>query len=172
MTGQTLPAVNAADPDQFAAWFADVCEDSPWVAERAAARRPFVSVAAMAEAFAAVLAEAPVEAQLAVVRAHPDLAGKLARAGAVAEHSRSEQHGAGLNRLTNAEFDRFETLNRRYRDRFGFPFIFAVKGADKAAILDAFERRLPNDENAEREEAIRQVGRIMRFRLEGLVTAS
>ena len=169
MTGLTLPAVHACDADQFVARFADICEDTPWVAERASRRRPFGSLDAMAAAFAAVLVEAKTEEQLAVLRAHPDLAGKLARAGSVAEHSRSEQRGAGLDRLTDAEFEQFETLNRQYRDRFGFPFIFAVKGAGKAEILQAFERRLPNTADEELAQAVEQVCRIMRFRLAGQV---
>ncbi len=169
MTALMIGAVNAADDNQFAAWFAEVCEDSAWVAVRAAAQRPFASVDAMAGAFAAVLNAAAPEDQLAVLRAHPDLAGKLARAGDVATHSRSEQKGAGLDRLSDAEFERFDTLNRQYQDRFGFPFIFAVKGADKAQILDAFERRLRHSAEQELAEAIRQVGRIMRFRVEALV---
>ena len=171
MTAPTLDAVNTADAGLFAAWFAGICEDSPWVAVRAARRRPFASVADLADAFAAVLAEASATEQRAVLQAHPDLAGKLARAGAVAAQSRSEQRGAGLDQLTDAEFERFDGLNREYRDRFGFPFIFAVKGAGKAEILEAFERRLPNAVDVERAEAIRQVGRIMRFRLMEAVSA-
>ena len=165
MTALTLDAVNAADAGRFTAWFADICEDSRWVAERAAHRRPFASVADLADTFGAVLVEASTAEQLAVLQAHPDLAGKLARAGAVAAQSRAEQRGAGLDQLTDAEFDRFDTLNRQYRDRFGFPFILAVKGAGKAEILQAFERRLPNAAEVERAEAIRQVCRIMGFRL-------
>ena len=165
MTAPTLDAANTADAGRFTAWFADICEDSPWVAARAAQRRPFASVADLAAAFAAVLTEASTAEQLAVLQAHPDLAGKLARAGAVAAQSRSEQRRAGLDQLTDSEFERFDGLNRQYRERFGFPFIFAVKGAGKAEILEAFERRLPNAADVERAEAIRQVGRIMRFRL-------
>ena len=118
---------------------------------------------------AAAVAAAPRETRLALIRAHPDLAGKAARAGAMAEDSKREQAGAGLDSLTDAEFARVTDLNTGYRDRFGFPFIFAVKGATKTMILDAFAARLPNDAETEFETALAQIARIFRFRLEDRV---
>lgn len=166
-----IAAVNALALDAFLARFGDVAEHSPWVAEAASAARPYASREAMIEAFAAAVAAAPVEARLALIRAHPDLAGRAARAGAVAEDSRREQAGAGLDTLTQAEYARFTDLNDRYRAKFGFPFIFAVKGATKTMILDAFEARLPNDAETEFATALALVCRIFRFRLEDRVSS-
>ena len=123
------------------------------------------------EAFAASVRAASRAAQLALLRAHPDLAGRAAVAGDIARESRREQAGAGLDRLTEAEFARFQDLNARYRERFGFPFIFAVKGATKDAILAAFEARIDNDAETERKTALANVERILRFRIEDRVAA-
>ena len=161
-----IATVNALSPADFVARFGDVAEHSPWVAEAAAGLRPFASREAMIEAFADVVGRASHDARLALIRAHPDLAGKAARAGAVAEDSRREQAGVGLDGLTEAEYARFTELNDAYRARFGFPFIFAVKGATKTMILDAFVARLPNDAETEFETALAQIHRIFRFRLE------
>lgn len=161
--------VDALTPADFVARFGDVAEHSPWVAEGAALRRPFGTREAMIAAFAAAVAEAPRDERLALIRAHPDLAGKAARAGAIAAESRAEQAGVGLDTLTDVEFGRFTDLNRRYLDKFGFPFIFAVKGATKAMILEAFETRLPNAPEVEFETALAQIARIFRFRLEDRV---
>ncbi len=103
--------------------------------------------------------------------AHPDLAGRAALAGDLTEDSSREQKGAGLDTLSEEEFARFTALNTRYREQFGFPFILAVKGADKHDILAAFERRLGNSEQVERETALAQVSRIFRFRIEDRVQA-
>lgn len=153
----------------FAAAFGEVAEHSPWVAERAAGRRPFASREAMIEAFAAVLAAASADEKLALVRAHPDLAGKAAVAGTLTDDSRREQAGAGLASLSPEEFARFTRLNAAYRERFGFPFVFAVKGAGKDQILAAFEERLGNDRERELSTALAHVARIVRFRIEARI---
>ena len=167
----SIAAVNALDEAAFAVCFGDVAEHSPWVAAAAAAARPFADRAALIAAFAGAVRAAPAAAQLALLRAHPDLADRAAVAdgAAVAEESRREQAGAGLDRLTAGEFQRFADLNARYRKRFGFPFIFAVKGAAKEAILAAFEERLHHSPSAERALALANVERILRFRLEDRV---
>ena len=167
----TIDAVNAFDAAAFTAHFGDVAEDSPWVAEVAFGARPFAGREVLVEAFDAAVRAASREAQLALLRAHPDLASRAAVAGDVAEESRREQAGAGLDRLTEAEFARFHDLNARYRERFGFPFIFAVKGATKDAILAAFEARIHNDAETERATALANVERILRFRIEDRVAA-
>ena len=164
-----IGAVNALDAEAFAARFGDVAEGSPWVAETAFAARPFADREALVGAFAAAVRAALWEAQFALLRAHPDLAGRAAVVGDVAEESRREQAGAGLDRLTAAEFTRFHDLNARYRERFGFPFIFAVKGATKDAILAAFEARIGNDAETEHATALANVERIFRFRIEDRV---
>ena len=162
---QSIETVNALDAGAFVARFGDVAEDSPWIAEAAFAARPFADREDLIAAFAGAVHDAPREAQLALLRAHPDLAGRAA----VAEESQREQAGAGLDRLTPAEFARFGDLNTRYRGRFGFPFIFAVKGATKDAILAAFEARIGNGAETERAAALAHVERILRFRIEDRV---
>ena len=154
---------------EFTARFGDVAEHSPWVAERAAGARPFADREAVAQAFSAALRGAARDEQLAVLRAHPDLAGRAAVMGELAEESRKEQAGAGLDRLTPEEFERFTALNAAYKERFGIPFIFAVKGATAAMILAAFEERLVNAQEVEVENALDNVCRIMRFRIEDRV---
>ncbi len=165
----TLATVNALGPADFVALFGDVAEHSPWVAEAAAAVRPYADRDAMISAFVTAISAASLDAQLALIRAHPDLAGRAARAGTMADESKKEQAGAGLDTLTEVEFERFTRLNDTWRAKFGFPFILAVKGATKATILDAFEARLPNEPAVETAEAIRQIARIVRFRLEDRV---
>ena len=161
----SIDAVNAFDAGEFTARFGDVAERSPWVAEAAFAIRPFADREALVAAFIGAARAASPETQLALLRAHPDLADHAA-AGAIAEQSQREQAGAGLDRLAPAEFTRFGDLNARYRERFGFPFIFAVKGASKDMILAAFEARMGNDAETERATALANVERIFRFRIE------
>lgn len=167
----SVAEVDALELGAFVDRFGDVAEHSPWVAEAAAGARPFGTREAMIGAFATAVAHAPSEAQLALIRAHPDLAGRAALAGAVAEDSRKEQAGAGLDRLTAEEFARFQNLNQRYRDRFGFPFILAVKGATKDLILKSFAERVLNDPEAEFARALAEIARIFRFRIEDRVAA-
>ncbi|MEM1045074.1 MAG: 2-oxo-4-hydroxy-4-carboxy-5-ureidoimidazoline decarboxylase [Pseudomonadota bacterium] len=162
----TLQAVNAMTVAEFVAVFGNIAEHAPWVADRAAADRPFASRDAMVGSFRSAIDNADRSAQHALLCAHPDLAGKAAIAGDLTKASKSEQAGAGLDRLTPDEFDRFTDFNRRYRERFGFPFILAVKGADKATILEAFGARIDNAVETEFQTALLQVGRIVRFRLE------
>ena len=159
----TLGRVNALDEAAFTARFAGIAEDSPWVAAEAARRRPFPTRDAMVAAFSDAVRGASAEARLALLRAHPDLATRLRT---LSPDSRREQAGAGLDRLDTTARVRFETQNRAYRGRFGFPFILAVKGATGEQILEAFEHRLPRPVEVEREAAVEQVLRIIRFRIE------
>lgn len=112
------------------------------------------------------VAAASPEEQLALLRAHPDL-GTRAK---ISPSSTSEQAGAGLDRLTSGEYKRLVDLNNTYREKFGFPFLYAVKGADKFAILEALERRLISNREDEFQEALRQAYRIARFRLESILS--
>ena len=116
----------------------------------------------------AVVREATPDEQLALIRAHPELAGKAAVDGSLTEASAAEQASAGLDRLTQDEFDRFHALNADYRQKFGFPFIICVRLTDKAGILAAMERRLANDRATEIATAIEQIGEIVRLRLEDM----
>eukprot|EP00119_Amphimedon_queenslandica_P006341 XP_011407112.1 PREDICTED: 2-oxo-4-hydroxy-4-carboxy-5-ureidoimidazoline decarboxylase-like [Amphimedon queenslandica] len=165
----SVEAVNALDEEAFVSRFSDVAEDSPWVAKAAFAARPFADRDALVEAFTAALRDAEPASQLELLCAHPDLAGKAALAGSLAQASAEEQAQAGLDRLSREEFARFHDLNDRYRRRFGFPFIFAVKGATKQAVIAAFEDRIDNEIEVERATALAQVGRIFRFRIEDRV---
>lgn len=171
MTGLALSDINALSDDEFAETFGDVAEHSPWVAASAARRRPFADREAMIAAFAEAMLEAEHAFQLALIRAHPDLAGRAAVAGDLSSDSSAEQKGAGLDRLSRAEFDRFTALNTHYKAKFHFPFIFAVKGATKDMILAAFEDRIRNTERAEFAMALKQIARIFRFRIEARVEA-
>jgi 2-oxo-4-hydroxy-4-carboxy-5-ureidoimidazoline decarboxylase len=166
----SLDRVNALSRADFVAAFADVAEQAPWVAEKAAAARPFATRRAMAESFIDAVLGADEPQKLALIRTHPDLAGRAAIAGDVAEESRREQAAAGLDRLTTEELKRFIALNHAYRERFRFPFILAVKGAGKRDILRAFEERLDNDPEAEFANAIRQILQIITFRIEDRVS--
>lgn len=161
----TLAAVNGMTRADFVAAFGDVAEHSPWVAEQAALSRPYPSREAMVAAFETALHAADHAAQLALIRAHPDLATRAK----LTDDSTREQKGAGLDTLSDAEFTRFTALNTRYKERFGFPFIFAVKGATKHMILESFASRLGNDPHHEFATALQQVCRIFRFRLEDRV---
>ena len=170
MSGRLLLRdLNGLDAAAFAARLAHVFEHAPWVAARAADRRPFASRDALHRAMRDVIAAASEAEQLALLRGHPDLAGKAAIAGDLTADSRREQQGAGLDRLSAAEYERFHALNRAYTGRFGFPFILAVKGKTKDDILAAFAARVKNDRAAEFREALDQVGRIGGFRLADLV---
>lgn len=161
----TLAKVNAMSQQEFVACFGGVAEHAPWVAERAAERRPFASVEAMVEAFQAEIRRAAEPERLGLIAAHPDLADRAAISEELTEDSRAEQAGAGLDRLSAEEFARFSDLNSRYRARFGIPFIFAVKGADKHRILASFTERLGNDRETEHANALEQVCRIVGFRI-------
>ena len=140
-------------------------EHSPWVEERAADRP---SSGDRHSDLMAVVRGATPEEQLALIRAHPELAGKAAVDGRLTEASAAEQASAGLDRLSQAEFDRFHALNAAYRDKFGFPFIICVRLTDKAGILAAMERRLANDRDTEIATALDEIGEIVRLRLEAM----
>ena len=158
--------------DDYVARFGGVFEHSPWIAERAydagglqeTPTAEGVHVALVGQFRAASASE-----QLGVLRAHPDLAGKLAIAGDLTEESRNEQAGAGLDRLSPEEHARFTALNTAYTDKFGFPFIIAVKGLTKDDILAAFESRIDNTPEQEFETALGQVERIALLRLTALL---
>ncbi|MCW3837403.1 2-oxo-4-hydroxy-4-carboxy-5-ureidoimidazoline decarboxylase [Sphingomonas canadensis] len=140
-------------------------EHSPWVVERAAARLPFDDLYA---GLMQVVHDATPDEQLALIRAHPELAGKAAIDGSLTEASAAEQASAGLDRLTSGDFARFHALNAAYAERFGFPFIICVRLTDKAGILAAMAARLHNERDAEIAEALKQIGAIVRLRLEAM----
>jgi 2-oxo-4-hydroxy-4-carboxy-5-ureidoimidazoline decarboxylase len=161
----TLTELNACTQPQFVEALGWIFESSPWVAERAWDARPFASIDHLHRAMTAVVDAATDEERLALLRAHPDL-GARAR---MSDASVGEQRGAGLDRLTREELDRLQRLNVAYWEKFGFPFLFAVKGSTKHDVLAALERRLPAAREEECAEALRQVYRIAMFRLKDLL---
>lgn len=161
----SLDHLNRASRSDFVAALGDVFEHSPWVAERAHALAPFETVSDLFETMADSVAAVARDKQLALVRAHPDLAGKAARAGALTAASAAEQGALALDKLSDQEFARFERLNNAYRGKFGFPFVICVRRQTRDAILDAFERRLKNDAEAELHTALSEIALIARLRL-------
>lgn len=160
------------DRAEFVARFGGVFEHSPFIAERAFdagfIAEPLTAVD-VHDGMAAMFRTASADERLGVLRAHPDLAGKLAIAGDLTEDSRNEQAGAGLDRLSPGEHQHFTTLNAAYMEKFGFPFIVAVKGLSKDDILAAFEKRIDNSREQELDTACLQVEKIARLRLESLL---
>lgn len=155
---------------QFMGIFSGVYESSPWVAERALALRPFAGAGELQGAFRGVVDRADQSEQDALIRAHPDLGGKLARAGGLTHESTREQSRLGLDQLDEAAFQTFARLNRTYRDRFQFPFIICVGLLRHISqIQDSFTARLENAPNQERQEALRQIHLIASLRLAALV---
>jgi 2-oxo-4-hydroxy-4-carboxy-5-ureidoimidazoline decarboxylase len=166
-----LDHLNACDQSAFVAALGDVFEHAPWVAERAYAARPFASVSALHEAMMQAVQEAPREKQLAFLRGHPELAGKIARAGAMTLDSKAEQGGLGLDRLSDAQFSRFEQANAAYAEKFGFPFIVCVRLHTSAeSILAAFEQRVGNDPEREFAAALTEIAQITRLRLDDRIS--
>ena len=160
------PDVTAlADRQAFVDRYGALFEHSPWVVERAADRLPLPD---LHSGLMQVVQDATPEEQLALIRAHPELAGKAAVDGNLTEASAAEQASAGLDRLTQAEFDRFHALNSAYSEKFRFPFIICVRLTDKAGILAAMERRLANDRDTEIAAALDEIGKIVRLRLESI----
>ena len=165
----TLTELNSVSEREFVRVLGSVFEHSPWVAQESADARPFTSVDALHRVMVNVVERADDERKRDLIRAHPDLAGKAARKGTLTADSKQEQGGAGLDRLGEAEYERFHALNAAYKERFGFPFIIAVKGHTKEGILEAFEARLKNTQDAEKRRALAEVAKIARFRLAALI---
>ena len=159
-----LDEINDLTQQEFVARLGWVFEHSPWVAERVWQERPFASVAHLSDCMNSVVLAASRIEQLALLRAHPDL-GTRAQ---VSAGSASEQAGAGLNQLTQDEYYDLLRLNNNYRAKFGFPFLYAVKGSGKAAVFEALRTRSEATHEIEFEEALWQVFRIARYRLEEL----
>ncbi|HLT77105.1 MAG TPA: 2-oxo-4-hydroxy-4-carboxy-5-ureidoimidazoline decarboxylase [Ferrovibrio sp.] len=164
----TLAELNAMSEADFVAALGDIFEHSPWVPQRAAAKRPFSSLDSLHGAMVDVMWAASEDEKLALLRAHPQLAGREADAGTLTAHSTSEQDSVGLTRLTPEEKQRIVALNAAYLERHGFPFIIAVKLRTKSQIFAEFERRLANDREKEFATALCEVGKIARLRLEAL----
>jgi 2-oxo-4-hydroxy-4-carboxy-5-ureidoimidazoline decarboxylase len=172
MAKVALAELNAADEAGFMAALGDVYEHAPWVAQAVSKQRPFPTLAALHKAMMAAVRAATAEQQMALIKSHPDLAGKAARAGAMTEDSKAEQASAGLDRLSEAEFAQFHRLNSAYREKFGIPFIICARRHNKDSILQQFERRLQNSMAAETETALGEIFRISALRLDQRLEAA
>ncbi|MEO5671644.1 MAG: 2-oxo-4-hydroxy-4-carboxy-5-ureidoimidazoline decarboxylase [Ramlibacter sp.] len=166
----TLQQINGATPEDAARLLDGLYEHSPWIAEAALAHRPFKSLAQLKHAMARIVAEAGHEKQLALIRAHPELAGKAMVSGSLTAESTNEQGKAGLTDCTPDEFAKIQQLNADYNARFGFPFILAVRGPrgtglSRREIIDTFARRLDNPADFELTECLRNIHRIVELRL-------
>ena len=165
----TLQHVNALDRDAFTATLAPHFEGPPEFVSAAWARRPFADREALYRTLVDIMNGAPVERQVALLRAHPDLVGRAALAGTLSRDSTAEQAAAGLNRLSPEEIATFNRLNGEYRAKFGFPFIVCARENTKATVLDGFAERLPHARDDEIRIALGEVAKICRLRLEALV---
>ena len=165
----SVAAVNALGRDEFVGRFGPLFEYSSWVAGEAWERRPFEDLEELRRAFEAALYGASRESKLALIRAHPDLAGKAAVAGELTEESGREQASAGLDRLTRQEFEEFTRINRAYHEKFGMPMVVCVRGHTKRSILEGAVGRLENAREEEIETALAEISKISGFRLRDLV---
>ena len=159
------------DSHDFIARYGAIYEHSPWVAEHVALfAADVVDKDRLAELMADCVDNADTERQLALIRAHPDLAGKLQVAGELTADSSEEQASAGLDQCSRIEYERFQALNDAYKEKFGFPFVMAVRGSNRADILEAFTARLQNDYDAEFETALTEIHKIARLRINAMET--
>lgn len=161
------PPGSMSEPE-FMEAFGGIYENSPWVARgtwQSGVDQRHDTVEAMAAALAATVDASDRGTRLALIRAHPDLAGRAAMRGELGADSTREQAGAGIDQCSEEEYERFHSLNDAYKRKFGFPFVMAVKGSDRQAILSAFATRIGNDEDTEFENAIAEIHKIARLRL-------
>jgi 2-oxo-4-hydroxy-4-carboxy-5-ureidoimidazoline decarboxylase len=165
----SIEEINQLSEADFVSHFGPIFEHSPWIARQTWPRRPFTSRADLLARLVATLRHAPPAQQLALIQAHPDLAGRLARQGRLTSDSTAEQASAGLDQLNADELRHFEACNQQYRDKFGFPFIICARLSDKRSILLAFHRRLLLTREAEIETALDEIEKIAALRLAPLV---
>jgi OHCU decarboxylase len=160
-----LAEVNELSRDEFVTALGPLFEGSPWIAETTWPARPFASRDQLHQALCATMYAAPVERRIALIQAHPDLAGKAAIAGQLTAESTREQSSAGLNQLSPEEFAAFTRLNGAYRAKFGFPFVICAREHDKAGILEHFAARLEHGRDREIRAALDEIAKIARLRL-------
>ncbi len=171
MSQKAIADLNACSKADFVAALANIFEFSPWIAEEAAAARPFAGVRQLFEAMTAAVDRAAPEARLALIKAHPDLANKTQRAAGLTAESNAEQNSVGLDRLSDAEYEAFERVNNAYRAKFGFPYVVCVRRHTRDSILRDFERRLPNEAKAEVATSVAEICRIAALRIDQLVAS-
>lgn len=168
-TKKLLEELNAMGRAEFSGVIGPVFEHSPWIAEAAWARRPFRELAGLHGALCQVVREASDEEKMALIRAHPDLAGRAAQAGTLTRESTAEQASAGLNRLGPQDLELLRSRNAAYRDKFGFPFVICARLNNKEAILEGLARRLENARAEEIQTALGEIFKIAELRLRNLV---
>jgi len=165
----SLSRLNSCSRDEFVSAVGSVFEHSPWIAAATWAQKPFAGVAQLHAALCETVRCAGEEKQLALIRAHPDLVGRTARAGALTRESANEQAGAGLNRLSAEEFAWFQKNNAAYRDKFGFPFVICARLNKKEAMVKGLTARLLNSREQEIKTALEEIFKIAEFRLRDLI---
>lgn len=166
-----LSQLNSLSHDEFVRTVGPVFEHSPWIAEETWPKRPFASVEALHAALCEIVRSAGEGKQLALIRAHPDLVGKLALAGQLTKESTGEQASAGLDRLTAQEVELFQQNNAAYKEKFGFPFVICARLNKKEAILNGFKVRLQNSREQEIQAALGEIFKIAELRLRDLTHA-
>jgi 2-oxo-4-hydroxy-4-carboxy-5-ureidoimidazoline decarboxylase len=164
-----LAELNACSAEEFVGRLGGIFEHSPWVPAAVAAGRPYATVGDLHAAMVRAVQTSGVEDQIALIQAHPDLAGRLARSGGVTAESAREQQAAGLATADAATVARLQELNAAYRERFGFPFIICARRNTVASILSAMERRMGHDTPTEHEAALEEIAKIARLRLDDLL---
>ena len=167
MGHHTIAEINQMTCSEFVTAFGAVFEDTPRIAEQTWHQRPFLDSAHLYQIMTTLVEQMSKEAQLTLIRAHPDLGSRVQMAPA----SVQEQTNVGLDRLNPEEYEQFKMLNNTYQNKFGFPFIMAVKGQTKETILAAFNQRLDNTQSQEQQQALLEITKIARFRLNDLLAA-
>lgn len=163
-----IAQLNQMSQEKFTATLGEIWEETPEIAELAWHSRPFEDTTSLYEAMVAVVNSMDEAEQLSLIKAHPDLGTKTK----MAEASVQEQAGVGLDRLSESEYQRFQALNQAYKSKFCFPFIVAVKNHTKETILQSFEDRLNNTQEQEKQQALTEISKIARIRIESLINCS
>lgn len=162
----TITQLNQMSRSEFTAALGEIWENTPEIARKTWQDKPFKDKNDLYQAMVALVKNMSESEQIALIKAHPDLGSKAKMAQASVE----EQSGIGLDRLSESEYQRFQTLNQAYKDKFGFPFIVAVKYHTKESVLEAFETRLQNNQEQEKDEALTEISKIAKLRLESIIT--
>lgn len=168
----TLQQINGYNQEDFVTALCGLFEGPPWIVTQSWSARPFPTTIQLHETLCDVMYKAPLEQQIALLQAHPDLVGRAALTGTLTPESTREQASAGLDALSPSEITTFTQLNQTYHDRFGFPFVICVRENKKASILAGFSNRLPHSRLQEIETALGEVARICLFRLHDLVVSN
>jgi OHCU decarboxylase len=165
----TISQLNQLGRKEFVRVVGPVFEHSPWIAESAWLKKPFADLENLHQELCEIVKNSGEEKQLALIRAHPDLVGKIALAGQLTKESTNEQASAGLNKLSPEEIDLFQNQNAAYKNKFGFPFVICARLNKKAAILAGFETRLKNSREQEIKTALEEIFKIAELRLRDLI---